>query len=107
MATDVASRGLDIPDVQLVIQDGPPTESPVYVHRTGRTGRAGKTGKAVLLYSARSRMDIGSLARELNIPLQYRAPPAIQVSTAAHRAGEGGREGEAAHYQIPSLFLVE
>lgn len=49
--TDVAARGLDIPDVDLVIQVEPPTDPDVFLHRCGRTGRANKVGKAITLLS--------------------------------------------------------
>lgn len=42
IATDVAARGIDIPDVDLVIQLSPPENPEPYIHRSGRTGRAGK-----------------------------------------------------------------
>ncbi|MDP6386643.1 MAG: DEAD/DEAH box helicase, partial [Planctomycetota bacterium] len=44
VATAVAARGLDVPDVGLVIHSTPPLNSEIYTHRSGRTGRAGKQG---------------------------------------------------------------
>lgn len=51
MATDVASRGLDIPHVAHVINFDLPRDIDDYVHRIGRTGRAGKSGLATALFS--------------------------------------------------------
>lgn len=49
VATDVAARGLDIPDVEVVINYDLPRNDETYTHRIGRTGRAGKSGKALSL----------------------------------------------------------
>ena len=52
MATDIASRGLDISNVGYVINFNVPEHSEDYVHRIGRTGRANREGKAVTLFSS-------------------------------------------------------
>ncbi len=49
--TDVAARGLDIPEVDLVLQCSPPRDIEAYVHRSGRTGRAGKSGISICLFT--------------------------------------------------------
>lgn len=48
-ASDVVGRGMDFPDIGLVVQIGLPSDSEQYVHRVGRTGRAGKLGRAVMI----------------------------------------------------------
>lgn len=50
VATSVAARGLDIPDVQHVVNFDLPSNIDEYVHRIGRTGRCGNTGRAVSFY---------------------------------------------------------
>ncbi|KKA27318.1 hypothetical protein TD95_005004 [Thielaviopsis punctulata] len=61
VATDVAARGLDIPEVKLVINVTFPLTIEDYVHRIGRTGRAGKTGEAYTLFTLHDKAHSGSL----------------------------------------------
>ena len=49
VATDVAARGIDVPDLDLVVNFELPTQPEIYIHRIGRTGRAGKAGLAISL----------------------------------------------------------
>ncbi|XP_043689533.1 DEAD-box ATP-dependent RNA helicase 9-like isoform X2 [Telopea speciosissima] len=72
VATDVAARGLDVPNVDLVIHYELPSTSEIFVHRSGRTGRAGKKGSAILIHTDQQlrsvRMierDVGSKFKEL------------------------------------------
>ncbi|KAM8806378.1 nucleolar RNA helicase 2-like [Eudromia elegans] len=53
IATNVAARGLDIPEVDLVVQCSPPKDVDSYIHRSGRTGRAGRTGICICFYQRR------------------------------------------------------
>ncbi|RLV95157.1 ATP-dependent rRNA helicase SPB42 [Spathaspora sp. JA1] len=54
MTTDVAARGIDVPDVDLVIQIDPPTDPSMFLHRCGRTGRANKVGRAIVMLNDES-----------------------------------------------------
>ena len=64
MATDVASRGIDVDDVDAVFNYEVPEENEYYVHRIGRTGRAKKHGVAyTLLSDFPSRMRLDDIAR--------------------------------------------
>ncbi|CDW71079.1 dead-box atp-dependent rna helicase 18-like [Stylonychia lemnae] len=49
LTTDLAARGIDIPEVDWIVQYDPPQDSDQYVHRIGRTARAGKSGKSLIL----------------------------------------------------------
>ena len=76
VATDVASRGIDVDRVDLILQDDLPTDDDTYIHRVGRTGRAGRTGRSVLMVGNRAVRHIkriekkaGSL-EQIDVPTQ-------------------------------------
>ncbi|KAH9842730.1 DEAD-domain-containing protein [Rhodofomes roseus] len=62
LATDVAARGLDIPDVDVVLQFDPPSDTKAFSHRCGRTARAGRSGRAWVLLVGRERDYVDFLA---------------------------------------------
>jgi ATP-dependent RNA helicase DeaD len=75
VATDVAARGLDIPDLSHVIQYEPPEDPEGYIHRAGRTGRAGAAGIAISLVSDLEKMELDRIAKRFSIDLQERPLP--------------------------------
>lgn len=76
IATDVASRGLDIPDVEVVINYSYPLTTEDYVHRIGRTGRAGKKGVAHTFFTQANKALAGELVNVLREADQV-VPPAL------------------------------
>jgi len=75
VATDVAARGIDIPDLSHVFQFEPPEDPEAYVHRAGRTGRAGATGTAITLTAGIEEMQIRSIFKHYGIRGVERKPP--------------------------------
>lgn len=75
VATDVAARGIDLPELSHVFQYEPPEDSEAYIHRAGRTGRAGGSGEAITLVNASERHELLRIGRRFNIDLQERPLP--------------------------------
>ena len=100
VATDIAAKGLDFPDIQHVINFDMPTEIENYVHRIGRTGRCGKTGVATTFINKgceeTTLLDLKHLLKEA----RQRIPPVLMimddpVEEAAARDGAAGGGGAA------------
>jgi len=101
IATDVASRGLDISGISHVINFDVPMSPDVYVHRIGRTGRVGRSGRAITFYENRQARDIQAIERHAGVklspwvkdakvaPMPVKAPPRRHSKPRASANGEG------------------
>ncbi|XP_052495541.1 nucleolar RNA helicase 2 [Budorcas taxicolor] len=67
VATNVAARGLDIPEVDLVVQSSPPKDVESYIHRSGRTGRAGRTGVCICFYQHKEEYQLVQVEQKAGI----------------------------------------
>ena len=81
VATDVASKGLDFPNIQHVINYDLPDEIENYVHRIGRTGRSGKTGIATTFINKNQGESILLDLKHLLKEAKQRIPPVLLVRT--------------------------
>jgi len=70
IATDVASRGLDIPEVQLVVNHNVPNEARDYVHRVGRTARAGRVGRSVTMVTPNQVLLLKAIEGETKVEME-------------------------------------
>lgn len=75
IATDVAARGLDLPELDLVIHAELPTNKATMLHRSGRTGRAGRKGMCLLLVPHSKRRRAELLLGQANIEVTWQNPP--------------------------------
>jgi ATP-dependent RNA helicase DeaD len=75
IATDVAARGLDLPDLDLVVHADLPTNKASLLHRSGRTGRAGRKGVCLLLVPGSKRQRSEILLNSANITAEWGNPP--------------------------------
>ncbi len=93
VATDIASRGLDVDDVTHVINYELPNEPECYVHRIGRTARAGAAGVAISFCDAGEREQLRSIERLIKSSLRVvgdaPAAPPVAISAKVHKGGAG------------------
>ena len=94
VATDLAARGLDIPDISHVINFSIPETPEVYLHRAGRTGRAGKTGTVVSIATKGELVTLTELAKKLKFNLV-----SLDKEPAAKRRSPGKNAPKAADKQ--------
>lgn len=74
VATDVAARGLDVNEIDLVLHDEPAGDSETYIHRMGRTGRAGRSGTSILFIGPGKQHRLNNLKRVAGKIEQYTLP---------------------------------
>jgi superfamily II DNA/RNA helicase len=94
-ASDVAARGLDIPDVSHIFNFDVPWQSDDYVHRIGRTGRAGKEGRSLTLVTPDDAKQLKDIERMLRAPVTWIGDPpsAEDLASGKRGRGRGGRRG--------------
>lgn len=84
VATDVAARGIDIPQLSHVFLYEPPEDHECYIHRAGRTGRAGAAGTVISLVDVMQLMELERIAGHFRIALrELAAPSEAEVAAAA------------------------
>ena len=101
IATDVAARGLDVEQLDLVINFDLPVQPDVYVHRIGRTGRAGKAGLAISFASTRERPKLQAIEQRTGVKLVALASDSLHGS-----ASPGGAEGLARDAAMDTLKIA-
>lgn len=78
IATDVAARGIDVDDVEAVLNYDVPQDIEYYVHRIGRTGRAGRTGKSFTLAAGRDRYRIREIEQFCHTTIELKRLPSAK-----------------------------
>ncbi|XP_004617168.1 nucleolar RNA helicase 2 [Sorex araneus] len=86
VATNVAARGLDIPEVDLVVQSCPPKDVESYIHRSGRTGRAGRTGICICFYQHKEEYQLVQVEQKAGIKFKrIGVPSATEIIKASSK----------------------
>jgi ATP-dependent RNA helicase DeaD len=109
VATDVAARGLDIPNVSHVINYDIPEDPEAYVHRIGRTARAGKAGTAITFVTPRERGLLKTIERLIRVNLiRMRVPTLADIAERRAQAFRDSlRETLSGNHLEPYLIMVE
>jgi ATP-dependent RNA helicase DeaD len=79
IATDVAARGIDIKDLDIVFQYDVPVDHEVYVHRAGRTARAGKSGRCISLATFMDEFQLKQIQTKFKLLMQQKELPTLEA----------------------------
>lgn len=99
VATDVAARGIDIPDLDLVVNYELPSKAEVYVHRIGRTGRAGKTGLAISMFSPKEAYKVEKIG-------EYTQTKPVLLKSPQDRRGSKAKEAPHELAEMATLSIA-
>ena len=91
VATDIAARGIDVTNIEMVVNFDLPDAAEDYVHRIGRTGRAGQTGLAISFASPDQVRDVRTIERLIQQPLAYSSHGELRLSSQTSSYSSGGR----------------
>ncbi len=81
VATDVAARGLDVNEIDIVLHDEPAGDVDTYIHRIGRTGRAGRSGASIVFIGPGKVNRLGAVRRAVGKLEQYVLPDEAELAT--------------------------
>ncbi|MBU1151986.1 DEAD/DEAH box helicase, partial [Patescibacteria group bacterium] len=87
VATDIAARGIDVSDIELVVNFDLPMQTEDYTHRIGRTGRAGRAGKAISFAMPDQKEDIAQIQKLINLILPIKASCGKELESIASAGG--------------------
>ena len=102
VATDVAARGLDIPDMPCVINHELPYNAEDFVHRIGRTGRAGSKGDAIALVDASEKRLLDDIEKLMKRKLDVQPLPEGEPSPSRSASTSGSSSGSRSSYSAPA-----
>jgi|GEM_PF-231649 len=95
IASDVAARGLDVPELALVLQFEPALDADHYVHRAGRTGRMGRSGTSITIVTPKETFIMEKLGKQLRIDIRERRLAHGRLGAAKGEARRESDEGAA------------
>ena len=101
VATDIASRGIDVVGIELVVNYDLPTNTEDYVHRIGRTARAGMAGRAISFATFEQRNDVRDIERLIRTGLSIKPLPLLPARRMPHRAPSGNLPPSRAPRRMP------